>query len=238
MSEDLFAGSLQSFWHTLQKLPVAPAIHSRSKATVVGHRDIAWRQSTRQWFRSGRVGTNYVARRTYERPGRIAILWDVSGSMADYLELYLPWLWRLVQLSREVGVFPFGTDIEEVTPLLRQPYRLAQTELSKLSELWAGGTTIGEILDEFQQRFAPVWVKGRCAVIIISDGWDSGSPERIAGVLRQWKRQDARIYWLNPLAATPGFEPRTRALKAAMPYVNRMLSGHSPKALRELYLDS
>lgn len=210
---------------------------SRKRASLVGFRDLDWRKSAQEWLRYGRISTRYVARPAYEKPGKTAVLWDVSGSMADYLELYLPWLWRLVQLSRDVGVFPFGTQIEDATPQLRKPYRQARLALAQVPGLWVGGTSIGGVLREFQERFAPTWVRGRAALILISDGWDSGDPAQMVQVLRQWKRQGARIYWLNPLAASPGFEPRTRALKAAKPYVDGMLSGHSPQALRELFLD-
>lgn len=231
----LFGSSNASHWQNLNRLPVKAVLRSRKRAALTGRQGLDWRQSTQQWLKGGRLSTVYTAHPRYHKPGRMVVLWDVSGSMASYLGLYLPWLWKLVQLSPDVGVFPFGTQVADITLVLRQPYHRVQRDLAELGNLWVGGTSIGRILEEFDERFAPVWVRRGTVVVIVSDGWDVGDPTRISAVLRQWKSQDVRIYWLNPLAATPGFEPKTRALLAALPYVNRMMSGHSVEALRRLY---
>lgn len=236
LPEAMFSSVGPEFWRNLHRLPVLPSVPSRQRATNMGRRAIDWPRSTRGWLKSGHLSTRYVAQAKFSKPGRMVVLWDVSGSMAGYLGLYLPWLWRLVQLSPQVGVFPFGTRMDEVTALLRQPFRAAVASLTKLNQVWVGGTSIGAMFAEFSERFAQKWLRGRTTIVVISDGWDVGDPDVIATQMRRWKQQDARVYWLNPLAATPGFEPRTRALLAAKPYIERIESGHNPQALMKLVL--
>lgn len=236
LTEQMFSSTTPEFWRSLHRLPILPVVPSRKRAAMRGRRDVDWPRSTRGWLQSGHLSTRYVARSTYSKPGRIIVLWDVSGSMAGYIGLYLPWLWRLVQLSPQVGVFPFGTRMEEVTDLLRQPFRVALASLAKLDQVWVGGTSIGAMFQEFNGRFAQKWLRGRTTIVVISDGWDVGDPDVVAAEMRRWKQRDACVHWLNPLAATPGFEPRTRALLAAKPYVERIQSGHTPQALMQLLL--
>jgi uncharacterized protein with von Willebrand factor type A (vWA) domain len=40
-----------------------------------------------------------------------------------------------------------------------------------------------------------------------------------------------RIVWVNPRVSAPGFEPATGGMRAAMPYVDELVSGHSLAAL-------
>jgi uncharacterized protein with von Willebrand factor type A (vWA) domain len=50
-----------------------------------------------------------------------------------------------------------------------------------------------------------------------------------------------RIVWLNPLAASPRYEPLARGMHAALPHVDVFLSGHdlaSFEAMEEQLLGS
>jgi uncharacterized protein len=40
--------------------------------------------------------------------------------------------------------------------------------------------------------------------------------------------------WLNPLKAHEGYEPLTRGMQAALPYVDHFLAGNSIASLQEL----
>jgi uncharacterized protein len=68
-------------------------------------------------------------------------------------------------------------------------------------------------------------------VVICSDGIDRGSPELISSEMARLARVAHRIIWVNPLAASPGYEPLARGMAAAMPYVDRFLPGDTTGAL-------
>lgn len=189
------------------------------------------RRTTRHWLRKGGRGTRYQTRRKRVRAGRIAVLWDVSASMAQTFELYLPWLHRLAQSSDSVGVFPFGLRVEDASELLRQPYPTAVQSMAKLPELWESGTSMGEALQAFVDEYAQVWLRGRSTVLIISDGWDSGNPDDLTNALLHMRRRGAKIDWMHPLLNSPGFELKTKSLLAARPYVSQWIPGATPQDL-------
>jgi uncharacterized protein with von Willebrand factor type A (vWA) domain len=43
-----------------------------------------------------------------------------------------------------------------------------------------------------------------------------------------------RIVWVNPLEASPGYEPATRGMLAALPHVNLHVPGHNLASLASL----
>jgi uncharacterized protein len=43
-----------------------------------------------------------------------------------------------------------------------------------------------------------------------------------------------RVVWVNPLKATPGYEPLARGMAAALPHLDRFVAGHSLRSLEEL----
>jgi len=71
-------------------------------------------------------------------------------------------------------------------------------------------------------------------VVILSDGWDRGDPDVLAGEMARLRRVAHRIVWVNPLKATPEYAPLARGMAAALPYVDEFVTGHSMAALGEL----
>ena len=43
-----------------------------------------------------------------------------------------------------------------------------------------------------------------------------------------------RVIWVNPLKASPGYEPLVRGMAAALPFTDEFLDGHSLAAFDEL----
>ena len=62
-----------------------------------------------------------------------------------------------------------------------------------------GGTRIGESLATFNRWHAQRVINSRTAVMIVSDGYDTGEPERLGAEMRRLRRRCRRIVWLNPL---------------------------------------
>jgi uncharacterized protein with von Willebrand factor type A (vWA) domain len=52
--------------------------------------------------------------------------------------------------------------------------------------------------------------------------------------MQQIQRKTAKVIWLNPLAGKPDYEPATRGMQAAMPYIDVFASAHNVESLRQL----
>jgi uncharacterized protein with von Willebrand factor type A (vWA) domain len=71
-------------------------------------------------------------------------------------------------------------------------------------------------------------------VLIVSDGWDRGEPELLARELARVRRSCRRVVWLNPLLGSDRYEPLTRGMQAALPYVDDFLPVHNLASLEAL----
>lgn len=98
---------------------------------------------------------------------------------------------------------------------------------------WSGGTRIGDALREFNHTWANL-ADRRSVVVILSDGWDTGDPETLAGEMLVLKRRMGRIIWLNPLLGTPSYAPLNRGMVAALHYIDHFAPAHSLATLRDL----
>jgi uncharacterized protein with von Willebrand factor type A (vWA) domain len=157
---------------------------------------------------------------------RFVLLLDVSRSMSQYSFFYLRLARALCAELADVHCFIFHTRIADVVEALRDrdPWR-SQERLHLLAEGWGGGTRIGECLQDFNRRYAPRLVHSRTAVIIASDGYDTGEPETLATALGSVGRRARRIVWLNPLLRQPDFRPLGRAMQAALPHLDLFVPG-------------
>jgi uncharacterized protein with von Willebrand factor type A (vWA) domain len=69
---------------------------------------------------------------------------------------------------------------------------------------------------------------------MLSDGWDTGEPEVLAAELNEIRRCVRRLIWLNPLLGIEGYQPVTRAMSAALPYVDIFAPAHNLESLLQL----
>lgn len=194
------------------------------------------RRTLRQWAKSGGIGCRFERAKRRVKPGRLVVLWDVSGSMAQTIPLYLPWLHRLAASSKEVGIFPFGVRIDEITEGMRQGYPDAIAAVSAVPDVWESGTSVGAVLQTWVKHYGNTWLRGRTTIMVISDGWDSGKPEAVAAALREMRAGNARIVWVHPLLRTAGFTLKTRALMAAKPYVDTWFAGGTREDLQRILI--
>jgi uncharacterized protein with von Willebrand factor type A (vWA) domain len=152
---------------------------------------------------------------------RLVLLIDVSRSMALYSFFYLRLARALAAELADVHSFIFHTRITAATQALQDPdpWR-AQERLHLIAQGWAGGTRIGESLAQFNREFAPRLVHKRTAVIVLSDGYDTGEPTQLSDALVQLRRRARRIVWLNPLCSRPGYAPICQGMLAALPHLD------------------
>ncbi len=176
------------------------------------------------------IGEHHLRRRQRER--RIVVLCDVSGSMEPYARAMLRLAHVLSQGTAPIEVFAMGTRLTRLTRrLATRDANLALKNATAAIPDFSGGTRLGEALTEFNSSFGVRGAARGATVVICSDGIDRGSPELIASEMARLSRVAHRIIWVNPLAATPGYEPLARGMAAAMPYIDRFLAGDTTGAL-------
>lgn len=157
---------------------------------------------------------------------RLVLLLDVSRSMALYSFFYLRLARALSGELADVYSFIFHTRVTGVSEALRDPdpWR-AQERLHLIAQGWAGGTRIGESIAQFNREHASRLVHSRTAVLILSDGYDTGDPQVLSGALAALRKRARRIVWLNPLCNRPGYTPVSQGMVAAMPHLDLLAPG-------------
>ena len=174
-------------------------------------------------------------RRRKIRPLRLVILLDASGSMNLYTAFFVRFLHGVVDAFREAEAFVFHTRLAHVSPSLRdRDVTRAVDRLSLMAQGVGGGTRIGESLATFNRWHARRVINSRTAVMIVSDGYDTGEPSRLADEMRNLRRRCRRIIWLNPLIGWRDYSPQARGMQAALPYVDLFAPAHNLESLAAL----
>jgi uncharacterized protein len=192
------------------------------------------RAAMRRSLATGGDTADVPRRERKRRKTRVVAICDVSGSMDIYSRLLLQFLHALQNGFARVETFVFSTRLSRVTPnLAGRSYRAALGGLSGAVHDWSGGTRIGASLAAFNASWLRL-VDRRTVVVILSDGWDTGDPEQLAGELHAISRRAGRVVWLNPLLGSPSYEPATRGMQAALPHVDVFAPAHNLASLRDL----
>lgn len=160
---------------------------------------------------------------TAAKPRRrpLLVIADVSGSMERYTEMLLYFIHATRGRLGKVEAFVFSTSLSRITRELR--HRDASIALSHVGSAvsdWSSGTLIGEAFAQFNKKWSRRVTRGGPVAVVISDGWDRGDPETLRKEFGTFSRSVHRVVWLNPLAGRAGFEPETRGMRAALPYVD------------------
>jgi uncharacterized protein with von Willebrand factor type A (vWA) domain len=174
-------------------------------------------------------------RRRKHKPLRLVVLLDASGSMSLYTAFFVRFLHGIVEAFREAEAFLFHTRLVHVSASLRErDVARAVDRLALMAQGIGGGTRIGESLATFNRWHAARVIHARTAVLIVSDGYDTGEPERLGLEMQRLRRRCRRIIWLNPLLGWEGYSPEARGMRAALPYVDLFAPAHSLESLAAL----
>jgi uncharacterized protein with von Willebrand factor type A (vWA) domain len=174
-------------------------------------------------------------RRRKIKPLRLVVLLDASGSMSLYTAFFVRFLHGVVDAFREAEAFVFHTRLAHVSPSLRdRDVTRAVDKLSLMAQGIGGGTRIGESLATFNRWHARRVINSRTAVMIVSDGYDTGEPGQLAAEMRRLRRRSKRIIWLNPLIGWRDYSPQARGMQEALPYVDLFAPAHNLESLAAL----
>jgi uncharacterized protein with von Willebrand factor type A (vWA) domain len=169
------------------------------------------------------------------KPLRLVVLLDASGSMNLYTTFFVRFLHGVVDAFREAEAFVFHTRLAHVSASLRdRDVARAVDRLALMAQGIGGGTRIGESLATFNRWHARRIVNSRTAIMIVSDGYDTGEPDRLAAEMRRLRLRCRRIIWLNPLIGWQDYSPQARGMQAALPYVDLFAPAHNLASLAAL----
>ena len=192
------------------------------------------RGTVRRSLSTGGEAPELVFRSRRPRRTRIVALCDVSGSMDLYSRFLLQFLYALQQTLGRVESFVFATGLSRVTEALKAGrYRRALERIGDEVRDFSGGTRIGECLELFLEGW-PELLDRRTVVLVLSDGWETGDPERLEATVRELGERAGRLLWLNPLMAARDYRPVTRGMEAVLPLVDGMLPIHNLASLETL----
>lgn len=172
-----------------------------------------------------------LRRRRKIRKVKLVLLCDVSGSMDCYSKFLVQFIYSLQNQLSGVETFVFSTRLTRATPFLKgkEPYEALRALAENVRD-WSGGTRIGECLKAFDERYGRS-MNRKTVVIIISDGWDTGDTELVTEEMQKLQMTSRKIIWLNPLLGSPTYEPLTKGMQAALPFVDYFLPAHNLDSL-------
>jgi uncharacterized protein len=193
------------------------------------------RRTVRHALRAGGEPVRQARRERAERPRRIVLLVDVSGSMEPYARALLRFAHVAVAGRGRVEAFTLGTRLTRLTRELtnHDPDAALAAAAGAVAD-WSGGTRLGEGLRAFNDEWGVRGMARGAVVVVLSDGWDRGEPEVLAEQMARLRRVAHRVVWVNPLKATPGYAPLARGMAAALPHVDHFVEGHSLESLEQL----
>ena len=170
-----------------------------------------------------------------DRPARIIAICDVSGSMTVYARVFLAFLRGLMSTDMMTDAYLFHTRLIRITDALRDAdTSRAVGKLSLMAQGFGGGTQIASALASFNALHAARAVGSRNVVLILSDGYDTDPPDRLAAALARLKKRGCRIVWLNPLKGWKDYAPVAAGMAAALPYLDLFAAANTLDALAAL----
>jgi uncharacterized protein with von Willebrand factor type A (vWA) domain len=214
-------------------------------------RHVAWHRGEVDAHRTLRQSLRHMGepaelswRRRGQRPRRVVLLVDVSGSMSGYADALLRLAHKVSTGSttgrrgapgRHVEVFTVGTRLTRVTRAMR--LRDAERALVAAGETvpdWSGGTRLGESIKVFLDRWGGRGMARGAVVVVFSDGWERGDPALLGEQMDRLQRVAHRVVWVNPHRGKAGYEPVQQGVLAALPHVDDFVAGHSLATFAEL----
>jgi uncharacterized protein len=227
----------------IEEAHAAAARLARVMRTRLTRRDLARRRGYRLDLRRtihgnishGGVPINLVKRRRKEKPLRLVMLLDASGSMSMYTGVFLRFIHGVLDQFRQAEAFLFHTRLAYVSDAMKEKDAArALDRLSIMAQGTGGGTKIGESLQTFNRWHAARVIHSRTCVMIVSDGYETGDAALLGREMAALGRRCRRIVWLNPMMAWENYAPEAAGIKAALPHVDLYAPANTLNSLTAL----
>jgi uncharacterized protein with von Willebrand factor type A (vWA) domain len=206
----------------------------RERARSRGRR-IDLRATIRRNIGVGGTPIDLRFRQRKPKPLRLIVLLDASGSMQMYTAVFIRFIHGILDNFREAEAFVFHTRLAHISSAMKEKNATRALErMSLMTQGVGGGTRIGECLATFNKWHARRVLNSRSCVMILSDGYDTGTPEALASELKRLRQRCRRIAWLNPMMGWDGYRPDAKAMQAALPYLDLFAPAHNLESLEAL----
>ena len=234
--EQMSADEIQAVKKLMTQLIWQLGQRKTRRLTVGKGNQIDLRRSIRRNFRYGGEMLEWSKLTVKIKPRPLVIVADISGSMERYAKLLIHFLYSLAEgLDQRVEVFVFSTRLTRITRQLRnKDADRAIIEAANAVPDWGGGTRIGEAIKTFNYDWGRRVLRGGAITLIISDGWDRGDPAVLGKEMERLQKTSHRVVWLNPLLGSARYEPLTRGIVAALPFVDDFMPVHTLESLEDL----
>lgn len=208
---------------------------SRRIKNIASHGRVDLRRTIRRSIGRGGDPIDLSFRSRKLQQLKLVIVLDVSGSMNPYSIFFVRFAYALQKNFKRVDTFLFSTQLTEITSALRaRQLRDALESLAEQAAGWSGGTKIGDSLRELNLLHGRRLFTRDTVFMVLSDGWDTGDPAMLAEALSAIKRRVRKLIWLNPLLGMADYQPITRGMNAALPYIDVFSPAHNLESLLEL----
>lgn len=214
-----------------------PGERRRTRRLAPAHRGrIDQARTMRLLLHAGGETPRLARRDRRDRPRRVVLLVDISGSMSAYADGLLRFAHAASHRGRApTEVFAIGTRLTRVTR--EMAHRDADAAMAAAAHAipdWSGGTRLGELLKAFLDLWGQRGMARGAVVVVLSDGWERGDPGLLGQQMGRLHRLAHRVVWANPRKARPGYAPLAAGMAAALPSVDDFVEGHSLAALERL----
>jgi len=223
-------------------LPMRPLRTRRSAPARQGRIDL--RACLQQSRKTGGEIIGIERTQPGERPPKLVVLCDISGSMHRYTRMFLHFVHALANATgassrggrpQKLEVFLFGTRLTHVTRHLPgQDVDVALARVAAAAPDWSGGTRIGACLHEFNLRWARRVLGYGVQVLLLTDGLDREDTTLLTKAADRLGKSCRNLIWLNPLLRYDGFEPRAAGVRALLPHVDTFVPVHNLNSIADL----
>jgi uncharacterized protein with von Willebrand factor type A (vWA) domain len=248
--EPLAASDLETLRH--RDFEQMSAAEARAALELVRRAARWWRRPVRRWQSSARGheldvratlrelarrpdAVSLFWRRRRDRPSRLVLVCDVSGSMHAYSRAFLQLAHALSGRDRSVELFAFATRLTRLTHLLRvSDLDGALARIGTAVQDWDSGTRIGAALSRLTREFSSSVLGSNTIVVLLTDGLERGSPEELHAAATRLKRSCRAVVWLNPLLRYAEYAPVARGAAVLAETLHAVRPAHDPESLEAL----
>lgn len=218
-------------------LPVPPIL-TRRYASGAG-RSVDMRRTLARAARQGGDIRTLARKARKERLPALVVLCDISGSMSQYSRAVLHFVHGVANAQGQgwaaVHAFTFGTRLTNITRhMARRDVDAALQLAGAEAQDWDGGTRIGACLTTFNREWSRRVLGQGAVVILLTDGLERGDPELLGLATERLGLSCRQLIWVNPLLRFEAFAPKAAGVRAMLPHVSSLRTGHNIAALEGL----
>jgi uncharacterized protein with von Willebrand factor type A (vWA) domain len=137
----------------------------------------------------------YWRRKHRDRP-RVFIICDVSGSVRQYAEIMLLFVYSMQEVLPRAQCYAFSNRLEDVSALLKTRGDVEQAIATTLHRIGGGATDYAAALESFAREAGPA-LNRNSVIIVLGDARNNGADPAL-DTFRRCTGKAGNTYWLNP----------------------------------------